>query len=99
GGVDLRFGVAISSGHFLRRAKGARDPREHIRLRRSGMRRGLGAEIFLRVVQRVLNQGRVLTGKGRTQLRQVFLDGPRGGPIHDSTPRKKRSTKSRVWIQ
>ena len=77
--LDLRFGLAVRRGHFLRRAVGAGDELEHVGLGFLRVRGDLGAQVFLGVIQRVLDERGVLAGKRRAQLLQVVLNGSRSG--------------------
>ena len=63
GGFDLDLRVAVGAGHFIGRAVGGGDQFEHIGFGFVRMRRDFRAQIFLGVVQRVLNERGIRAGK------------------------------------
>ena len=95
--LDLDLLVAIKIGHFLRRAVAAHHVGKHVWLAALRLLGELRAQMFLRVVQRVLDQRGIGATQGVTQLLQIF--GNASWRIHDTPPCKTLSTESRVAIQ
>ena len=78
GGGDFDFGVAVRRGDFIGSTVGRGDEFEHIGFRFIGVCGDLRAQIFLGVVQRILDQRGILILERGTQLAQIFLDRARG---------------------
>ena len=100
--AHLLLGRAIGRGDFFRRAVGARNELERIGLAAAGIRRHLGAQVFLGVVERVLHERGILARERGAQGGQVLLDRAGGGAfIHEEAPfaSVNPSTKSRVLRQ
>ena len=100
--AHLLFGCAVGLGDFLGRAVGARDELERVGLAAPGIRRHLGAQVFLGVVERVLHERGILAGERGAQRGQVLLDRAGGGAfVHGEAPfaSVNPSTKSRVLRQ
>ncbi len=71
---DLRLGIAIGSGHFRGCTVGAGDELEDIGFGAVGMRRNLRTQVFLCVIQRILDEGCILARECAAQLLQVVID-------------------------
>ena len=89
--------VAIGGRDLLGVAVGARDDLEHVRFGLVGVACDFGAQIFFRVVLRILDERGVLACECIAQLFQIRVNRPGCSRSHGVVPASmKRSTKFRV---
>src|SRR5580698_1131051 len=95
--LDLDLLVAVDISNLVRRTIAANHVFEHGSLITTRLLRKLGAQMFLGVVQRILDQGGVCAAQRSAKLFQIF--GDRAWRIHYTPPCKTLSTESRVAVQ
>src|SRR5690606_9245894 len=94
------LGIAVDVGDLVGRTVAGGDRRDHLGLALAGLLGQLRAQVFLGIVEGVLDQGGIGAGQRPAQLFQVLRDrGRQRVAVHGRVPSRTASTESRVARQ